>query len=153
LEKSILLLKKHSNELKRYQKKLEGGLKKDEELVKKLLREGKRDQAKLVLKNKILKERLLKKTIGQLNTMEKMVPYACQAKLELQSKMLQEELLKKTNEQLLAFEKMVLDKEFAQTEPAADKWNLLNIIKPNGYWAFGGALILLMLFAQRTLSE
>ena len=63
--------KKQRNLLNAQQKKLEAGLEKDQEFAKNLLRE--QDRGKLVLQNKLLQEELLKKAIGELNAMEKMV--------------------------------------------------------------------------------
>merc|ERR1712156_839868 len=70
---AILSLKKTRDQLLQYQKKIEGNLEKDRELAKRLLKEGKKDRAKLLLRKKKYHESLLVKTDGQLSNLETLV--------------------------------------------------------------------------------
>ena len=72
-DKAILSLKKTRDDLIKYQRKIEGNLEKDKELAKKLLKEGKKDRAKLLLRKKKYHESLLTRTDGQLNNLETLV--------------------------------------------------------------------------------
>ena len=72
-DKAILNLKKTRDQLLQYQKKIEGNLDKDRELAKRLLKEGKKDRAKLLLRKKKYHESLLSRTDGQLNNLETLV--------------------------------------------------------------------------------
>ena len=72
-DKAILNLKKTRDQLLQYQKKIEGNLDKDRELAKRLLKEGKKERAKLLLRKKKYHESLLSKTDGQLNNLETLV--------------------------------------------------------------------------------
>jgi len=72
-DKAILSLKKTRDQLLQYQKKIEGNLEKDRELAKRLLKEGKKDRAKLLLRKKKYHESLLVKTDGQLSNLETLV--------------------------------------------------------------------------------
>ncbi|XP_023336398.1 charged multivesicular body protein 6-A [Eurytemora carolleeae] len=51
-DKAILALKKQRDQLKQYQKRISGVLEKDREIAKRLLKEGKKDRAKLLLRKK-----------------------------------------------------------------------------------------------------
>jgi len=72
-DKAILSLKKTRDQLLQYQKKIEENLEKDRELAKRLLKEGKKDRAKLLLRKKKYHESLLVKTDGQLSNLETLV--------------------------------------------------------------------------------
>jgi len=72
-DKAILNLKKTRDQLLQYQKKIEGNLAKDRDLAKQLLKDGKKDRAKLLLRKKKYHESLLTKTDGQLNNLETLV--------------------------------------------------------------------------------
>merc|ERR1712042_312421 len=72
-DKAILNLKKQRDQLKQYQKRILGVLEKDKELARKLLKEGKKDKAKLLLRKKKYQESLLEKTDGQLDNLERLV--------------------------------------------------------------------------------
>ena len=72
-DKAILNLKKQRDQLKQYQKKIQGVLEKEKELAKQLLKEGKKDRAKLLLRKKKFQEGLLVKTDGQLDNLERLV--------------------------------------------------------------------------------
>merc|ERR1712029_373715 len=70
---AILGLKKQRDQLKQYQKRINRDLEKEKELAKKLLKEGKKDRAKLLLRKKKFQEGLLDKTDAQLDQLERLV--------------------------------------------------------------------------------
>ncbi|XP_059099005.1 charged multivesicular body protein 6-like isoform X1 [Tigriopus californicus] len=72
-DQAILKLKKQRDQLKMYQKRIEGVLEKDRLMAKTLLTAGKRDRAKLLLRKKKYQEGLLTRTDGQLETLERLV--------------------------------------------------------------------------------
>jgi len=72
-DKAVLELKKQRDKLKQYQKRIELVLEKDRQLAKKLLSDGKKDRAKLLLRKKKYQEGLLEKTDGQLDNLETLV--------------------------------------------------------------------------------
>ncbi|CAG2063570.1 unnamed protein product, partial [Timema podura] len=72
-DKSILQLKQQRDKLKLYQRRIEQSLEKDKELARKLLRDGKKDRAKLLLRKKRFQEQQLEKTDTQLDNMERLV--------------------------------------------------------------------------------
>ncbi|KAI6655062.1 Charged multivesicular body protein 6-like [Oopsacas minuta] len=82
-DQAVLDLKLQRDKLKRYQNKLEIQMEKERELAKKLLRDGKRDKAKLLLKKKKYTESLLEKTDGQLSNLETMVGNLEYAQIEM----------------------------------------------------------------------
>merc|ERR1711892_1115792 len=65
-------LKKQRDQLKQYQKRILGVLDKDREMARQLLKEGKKDRAKLLLRKKKFQEGLLEKTDGQLDNLERL---------------------------------------------------------------------------------
>ena len=71
-DRAILALKKQRDQLKQYQKRIEGALEKDRDLARKLLKEGKKDRAKLLLRKKKYQEGLLDQTAGQLDNIERL---------------------------------------------------------------------------------
>ena len=70
-DKAILDLKKTRDQLKQYQRKIEGNLEKDRELAKRLVKEGKKDRAKLLLRKKKYQETVLTRTDTQLDNLGK----------------------------------------------------------------------------------
>ncbi|XP_012556866.1 charged multivesicular body protein 6-A isoform X1 [Hydra vulgaris] len=72
-DKAILSLKQQRDKLKQYQKKINLNLEKEKEIAKKLLMDGKKEKAKLMLKKKRYQENLLQKTDSQLENIDKMV--------------------------------------------------------------------------------
>ncbi|XP_046639606.1 charged multivesicular body protein 6-B-like [Daphnia pulicaria] len=72
-DKAVLQLKQQRDKLKQYQKKILTVIEKDKELARKLLREGKKERAKLLLKKKRYQEQLVEKTDKQLDTVEQLV--------------------------------------------------------------------------------
>ena len=72
-DRAILQLKQQRDKLKQYQKKVLAQLDRDRDVARKLLQEGKKDKAKLMLRKKKFQESLLEKTDGQLDNLEKLV--------------------------------------------------------------------------------
>lgn len=83
-DKAVLQLKQQRDKLKQYQKKIELNLEKDRRLAKKLLGEGKRDRAKLLLKKKKYQENLLQNTDTQLERLEQLTHDLEFAQIEIQ---------------------------------------------------------------------
>ncbi|GFS23259.1 charged multivesicular body protein 6 [Elysia marginata] len=72
-DKAILQLKQQRDKLKQYQKKINTQLDQDREVARALLKDGKKDKAKLMLRKKKFQESLLAKTDGQLENIERLV--------------------------------------------------------------------------------
>uniref|UniRef100_A0A0B7AHI2 Charged multivesicular body protein 6 n=1 Tax=Arion vulgaris TaxID=1028688 RepID=A0A0B7AHI2_9EUPU len=72
-DKAILQLKQQRDKLKQYQKKISVQLEHDREVARALLKDGKKDKAKLMLRKKKFQESLLSKTDGQLENIERLV--------------------------------------------------------------------------------
>lgn len=72
-DRAVLQLKQQRDKLKQYQKKINVQLDKDRQVAKQLLRDGKKEKAKLLLRKKKFQESLLGKTDGQLENIERMV--------------------------------------------------------------------------------
>jgi len=102
-DKAILSLKKQRDKLKQYQKKITLNLERERQVAKDLLKEGKKDKAKLLLKKKRYQESLLTKTDDQLDTLEKLVHEIEFA--QVQSKVV--ENLKQGNDCLTALHKVM----------------------------------------------
>ncbi|CAH2037220.1 unnamed protein product, partial [Iphiclides podalirius] len=83
-DKAVLQLKQQRDKLKQYQKKIELNLERDRQLAKKLLAEGKRDRAKLLLKKKRYQEQLLGNTDAQLEKLEQLTHDLEFTQIELQ---------------------------------------------------------------------
>jgi len=72
-DKAVLQLKQQRDKIKQYQKRTEQSLEKDRQLARKLLQDGKKDRAKLLLRKKRFQEQILQKTDGQLENLERLV--------------------------------------------------------------------------------
>lgn len=72
-DRAVLQLKQQRDKLKQYQKKVLAQLDRDKDVARRLLQEGKKDKAKLMLRKKKFQESLLEKTDGQLDNLEKLV--------------------------------------------------------------------------------
>lgn len=72
-DRAVLQLKQQRDKLKQYQKKLELNLERDRELARTLLKDGKKDKVRLLLRKKKFQEQLLEKTDGQLENLEHLV--------------------------------------------------------------------------------
>ncbi|GJQ80932.1 hypothetical protein Trydic_g4749 [Trypoxylus dichotomus] len=83
-DKAVLQLKQQRDKLKQYQKRIEICLEKDRELAKKLLNNGQRERAKLLLRKKRYQEQLLQRTDGQLENLQKMTHDIEFAQIEIQ---------------------------------------------------------------------
>lgn len=72
-DRAVLQLKQQRDKLHQYQKKIQVQLSKERELAKRLLKDGKKNKALLLLRKKKFQEGLLEKTDGQLENIERMV--------------------------------------------------------------------------------
>ncbi|XP_072339721.1 charged multivesicular body protein 6 [Scyliorhinus torazame] len=72
-DRAVLQLKQQRDKLKQYQKRIGIQLGKERELARQLLRGGKKEKAKLLLKKKRYQEQLLDKTEVQISNLEQMV--------------------------------------------------------------------------------
>ena len=119
-DQAVLDLKLQRDKLQRYQRKLGAQMEKERELAKKLLRDGKRDKAKLLLKKRKYTESLLDKTDGQLSNLEQMVGNLEYAQIEIKVV----EGLKSGNEALNELHKIIsiddVEKLMADTQDAVE---------------------------------
>lgn len=72
-DRAVLELKNQRDKLKQYQKKIGVQIEKDRQVAKQLLKNGKKDKAKLLLRKKKFQETQIEKMDGQLDNIEKMV--------------------------------------------------------------------------------
>ncbi|KAG7209435.1 hypothetical protein KM043_015528 [Ampulex compressa] len=72
-DKAVLQLKQTRDKIKQYQRKIEKSLEKERLLAKKLIQNGQKDRALLLLRKKKFQEQILSKTDGQLENLERMV--------------------------------------------------------------------------------
>ena len=72
-DKAILQLKQTRDKIKQYQRRIEQNLEKERLLAKKLIQNGRKDRALLLLRKKKFQEQVLSKTDGQLENLERMV--------------------------------------------------------------------------------
>ena len=72
-DKAILQLKQTRDKIKQYQRRIEQNLEKERLLAKKLVQNGRKDRALLLLRKKKFQEQVLSKTDGQLEGLERMV--------------------------------------------------------------------------------
>ena len=102
-DKAVLDLKLQRDKLQQYQKRIELTLETDRQMAKKLLSEGKKDRAKLLLRKKKYQESLLTRTDGQLDNLQTLVNDLEFAQVEQQvvnGLKTGNEALKKANEML-----------------------------------------------------
>ncbi|XP_014282809.1 charged multivesicular body protein 6-A [Halyomorpha halys] len=100
-DKAVLQIKQQRDKLKQYQIRIESKLESDRILAKKLLSNGQKERAKLLLKKKRYQEQLLLQTDGQLENLEKMIQDLEYSKVEmriLEGLKVGNEALKKMNE-------------------------------------------------------
>ncbi|KAI4455900.1 charged multivesicular body protein [Holotrichia oblita] len=83
-DKAVLQLKQQRDKLKQYHKRIGICLEKDREVAKKLLNNGQRERAKLLLRKKRYQEQLLQRTENQLENLEKMTHDIEFAQIEIQ---------------------------------------------------------------------
>lgn len=72
-DKAILQLKQQRDKLRQYQKRITQQLEREREIARQLLRDGRKERAKLLLKKKRYREQLLDKTENQITSLETMV--------------------------------------------------------------------------------
>lgn len=77
-------LKQQRDKIKQYQKKILGSLENERQLAQKLLHEGRKEKAMLLLKKKRFMEQMLEKTDGQLSNLERMVHDIEYTQIEIQ---------------------------------------------------------------------
>uniref|UniRef100_H2NV00 Charged multivesicular body protein 6 n=1 Tax=Pongo abelii TaxID=9601 RepID=H2NV00_PONAB len=71
--KAILQLKQQRDKLRQYQKRIAQQLERERALARQLLRDGRKERAKLLLKKKRYQEQLLDRTENQISSLEAMV--------------------------------------------------------------------------------
>lgn len=72
-DKAVLQLKQQRDKLKQYQRRVAQQLERERALARQLLRDGRKERAKLLLKKKRYREQLLDKTETQISSLETMV--------------------------------------------------------------------------------
>ncbi|XP_054834857.1 charged multivesicular body protein 6 [Eublepharis macularius] len=72
-DKAVLQLKQQRDKLKQYQKRISLQLERERTVALQLLKDGKKEKAKLLLKKKRYQEQLLDKTDNQISNLERMV--------------------------------------------------------------------------------
>ncbi|XP_013917838.1 PREDICTED: charged multivesicular body protein 6 [Thamnophis sirtalis] len=72
-DKAVLQLKQQRDKLKQYQKKISLQLERERIFARQLLKDGKKEKAKFLLKKKRYEEQLLDKTENQISNLERMV--------------------------------------------------------------------------------
>lgn len=82
-DKAVLSLKQQRDKLKQYQKKISANMEKERLLAKQLIKDGRKDKAKLLLKKKHYQENLLTKTDNQLESIDRMIQEVEFAQVEL----------------------------------------------------------------------
>ncbi|CAN8003180.1 unnamed protein product [Ixodes hexagonus] len=83
-DKAVLQLKQQRDKIKQYQKKIVTSLENERQLARKLLQDGRRERARLLLKKKRFMEQMLEKTDGQLTNLERMTHDIEYAQIEIQ---------------------------------------------------------------------
>ncbi|CAH1103164.1 unnamed protein product [Psylliodes chrysocephalus] len=125
-DKAILQLKQQRDKLKQYQRRIELSLVKDKELAKKLLNNGQKERAKLLLKKKRYQEQILSKLDGQLSNLESMASDIEFAQVEVQvveGLKTGNEALKKVNAALNIED---IERILDETREGVDKQNEIN---------------------------
>jgi len=127
-DKAVLQLKTQRDKLKQYQKKIQNNLDKEREMAKKLIKEGKKDRALLLLKKKRAQESMLAKTDAQLDNIEQLCGSLEFAQIE--SKVV--EGLKAGNESLKQLQKMMsledVEKIMDETREAVEYQNEIDAL-------------------------
>ncbi|XP_072377599.1 charged multivesicular body protein 6-A-like [Diabrotica undecimpunctata] len=125
-DKAVLQLKQQRDKLRQYQKRVELSLGKDKDIAKKLLNNGQRDRAKLLLKKKRYQEQLLSKLDVQLDNLDKMASDIEFAQLETQvvsGLKAGNEALKQINDSLKIED---IERILDETREGIDKQNEIN---------------------------
>jgi len=82
-DKAVLGLKQQRDKLNQYKKRIERNLEREREVAKTLLKQGKKEKAKTLLKKKRYQENLLGKCDGQLDTIQGMIDSLEFAQIEM----------------------------------------------------------------------
>ncbi|KAJ8882798.1 hypothetical protein PR048_014612 [Dryococelus australis] len=77
-------MKSQRDKIRQYQRRIEQNMERDRDLARQLLRDGKKERAKLLLRKKRYQEQLLEKTDGHLENIEKMIHDVEFSQVELQ---------------------------------------------------------------------
>lgn len=113
-------MKRQRDQLHKYQKRINTQLEREREVAKQLLRDGKKERAKLLLKKKRYLESLLDKTDTQIDNLQQMVETIEYTQIEIQVV----EGLKEGNECLEAMHKMMsledVEKIMAETQDSIE---------------------------------
>lgn len=72
-DRAVLQLKQQRDKIKQYLKRLELGLEKDRELARKLLQEGRKERAKLLLRKKRFQEQCIERGHTQLENIDRLI--------------------------------------------------------------------------------
>ncbi|KAM6245271.1 charged multivesicular body protein 6 [Porphyrio hochstetteri] len=72
-DKAVLQLKQQRDKLRQYQRRINLSLERERELARRLLADGRKEKAMLLLKKKRYQEQLLDKTENQISNLERMV--------------------------------------------------------------------------------
>lgn len=127
-DKAVLQLKQQRDKLKQYQKKIQLNMDKERETAKKLIKNGMKDRALLLLKKKRYQESLLAKTDGQLDNIEQLVGNVEFAQIE--AKVV--EGLKAGNESLKQLQKVMsleqVEKIMDETREAVEYQNEIDTL-------------------------
>ncbi|XP_015998803.1 charged multivesicular body protein 6 isoform X2 [Rousettus aegyptiacus] len=83
-DKAILHLKQQRDKLKQYQKRVAQQLERERGIARQLLRDGRKERAKLLLKKKRYREQLLDKAESQISSLEAMVQSIEFTQIEMQ---------------------------------------------------------------------
>ena len=82
-DKAVLSLKQQRDKLKQYQKKISLNMEKERLLAKQLIKDGRKEKARLLLKKKRYQDNLLTKTDNQLESIDRMIQEVEFAQVEL----------------------------------------------------------------------
>lgn len=131
-DKAVLQLKTTRDKIRQYQKRSEGKLEKDRQLAKQLLRDGKKERAKLLLRKKRFVEEQLKKTDGTLENIERMIEDIEFAQIQMKVT----DSLKVGNESLKQINAMLdiedIERILDETKEAAEKQEEISALLSGG---------------------
>jgi len=127
-DRVVLKMKQQRDKLKMYRRQLESRLITEREIARKLVKEGKKDRALMILKKKKYMERMIEKTENHLETIERLTMDVEWAQVEVNVV----ENLEKGNEALKSLNAMLniedIERIMDETKEAADKQNEINQI-------------------------
>jgi len=131
-DKAVLALKQQRDKMKQYQKKISNNMEKERLLAKQLLKDGRKEKAKLLLKKKHYQDNLLNKTDNQLESIEKMIQEVEFAQVELKVV----DGLKQGNEALKQLQQLIniedVERIMDETKDAIDYQNEISALIGGG---------------------